>query len=183
MACLALGLAVFTTVPAHAAVGEVYGPYILIDQASGHCIDNPNSSTSDNTTMIVYTCSGHTNQRWYNETAVTNSDYWTFNEVSRKCLTAKGASTADNAAIIQYTCNSGANERWVYQSVTCNCVNGTITIDGHQYAFDGYFKIKHLNTNRCITVKNASHTSGAALLQYNCDSAGSNVFMQYHPIS
>ncbi|WP_460624407.1 RICIN domain-containing protein [Kineosporia babensis] len=180
MLVVVIGLGVFTSTSAQAA--GPWGPYLLIDKASGHCIDNPNSSTGNDTTMIIYTCSGNNNQRWLNSTPVTSTDYWTYNAASGKCLTVKAGATTNNAAIIQYTCNTGTNERWKYESTTCNCVNGTITVGGRQYAFVGYFKIKNLKSGRCITVKNASRASGSPLLQYDCSSPGSNVFMQYRPL-
>jgi hypothetical protein len=168
--------------PAH-AIGEVYGPYLLSDGVN--CIDNPNSSSSNNTVMIIYTCSGNSNQLWSNETAVTNSDYWISNGASGKCLTVSNPSTAgNNTPIIQYSCNSGTNERWKYeQQQPCSgscAINNPWILNGVRYNFVGFFKIKTLlSGGRCITVKNASHTSGATLLQYDCSSPGANVWMQY----
>lgn len=179
MACLAIGMVMFAPASAH-AVGERYGPYLYINTAGGMCLDNPNSSTANNTQMIVYTCSGGQNQQWWNKLEYTNSDFWTYNNASLLCLTVLNNRTDDNAPIIQFTCNSGSNERWVYQTVSCNCTtNATRTFNGVTYKFVNYFKIKHLGTNECITVQNASRASGAKLLQFNCDSPGANVFMQY----
>jgi hypothetical protein len=183
IALVALGLTILTSTPALASIGEVYGPYLLIDVVSGKCINNPNSSQSNNTVMIIYTCTGTaSNERWDNETAVTTSDFWTFNVASGKCLTVQNASMSDNAAIIQYSCTNGANERWVYDKVTCTggcIINNPLIINGVQYRFIAFYKIENLNSGRCITVKNASRDSGATLLQYNCDTSGSNTWMQY----
>jgi len=133
--------------------------------------------------MIIYTCTGTAiNERWNNETAVTNSDFWTFNAASGKCLTVQNASMSNNAAIIQFSCTSGANERWVYDPVTCagGCIiENPKIINGVQYRFVHSYKIRNLNSNRCITVKNASRDSGATLLQYDCNTSGSNQWMQY----
>jgi hypothetical protein len=94
----------------------------------------------------------------------------------------QNASTTNNAPIIQYSCNNGANERWVYQRYTCSggcAVNNPWIVNGVRYNFVNFFKIKRLNSSLCITVKNASHSSGATLLQYNCSSPGANVWLQY----
>jgi endoglucanase len=63
--------------------------------------------------MTIYHCLGGADQKWYNETAVTNNDYWVFNAASRKCLTVQNASTANNAAVLQFTCNSPGSNEWV----------------------------------------------------------------------
>jgi hypothetical protein len=180
-ACIAIGLAVFSQAPAQ-AVGERYGPYLYINTRGGMCLDNPNSSTANNTQMIVYTCSGKQNQQWYNKLEYTNNDFWTYNNASLLCLTVLNNRTDNNAPIIQFTCNSGNNERWVYDQYTCpgQCAwPATKTFNGVTWKLVNVFRIRHLGTNECITVKNNSAASNQPLLQYNCASPGANVFMQY----
>ncbi|WP_433291642.1 RICIN domain-containing protein [Actinoplanes sp. CA-030573] len=163
--------------PARAA-GEIYGPYWLLDMSSKKCLADPGTSMSDNTTMVIWDCLGLDDQKWNNETPVSNSDYWTFNAASRKCLTVKNAVTTNNAAIIQYTCNTGTNERWTYEWHSLGGGLIPITVAGRGYFIDGYYKIKNLKSGRCLTVKNQGKTNGSALLQYDCDSPGSNMWAQ-----
>jgi hypothetical protein len=175
------GLAMLAPASAN-AVGERYGPYLYINTAGGMCLDNPNSSIANNTQMIVYTCSGAKNQQWYNKLEYTNNDFWTYNNASLLCLTVQNNRTDNNAAILQYTCNSGNNERWVYDKYTCSgeCAWPTTkTFNGVTWKLVNVFKIRHLGTDKCITVKNASRLSNQPLLQYDCDSPGANVFMQF----
>jgi ricin-type beta-trefoil lectin protein len=148
------------------AVGEVYGPYYLVDVNSGLCIDNPNSNPNNNVTMTIYNCLGGNNQKWNNET-------------SGKCLTVQNARPDDNAAVLQFTCNSGTNERWTYQSANPDNDLFVATIGGQKRITQKLFKIKNLNSGRCLTVKNASRNSGATLLQFDCTKAGSNVWAQF----
>ncbi|MFI5495623.1 RICIN domain-containing protein [Actinoplanes sp. NPDC051859] len=171
-------IALFTQAPAF-AVGERYGPYLLATLPGGVplCMDNP-MSTSNGTTMTISTCHGGTNQQWYNEKRDRLS-YWTFNRHGSKCLTVKGASHSDSAAIIQYACNDGPNERWIYEPVWAAGNTFTMTIGGRQYTSDKVFRIKNVNSSRCITVKDARHVTGNTLLQYNCDSPGINLWVQY----
>jgi hypothetical protein len=186
VALVAMGLGLSPSTSAHAAsIGEVYGPYLYIDGGSSNlCLNDPGPSTG-NVTMIVYPCQGTANERWDNETAVTTSDYWTFNEYSYKCLTVLNASKALNAPIIQYSCNSGLNERWAYDKITCSgtCIwPGSRTFGGVTYNLVAEYRIRNLNSGMCITVKNSDHTSGQPLLQWTCGAAGSaDVWEQYAP--
>lgn len=187
VALAALGLGLSPSMPAQAAsIGEVYGPYLYIDAGSSNlCINDPGSSTG-NVTMIVYTCQGTaSNERWDNETPVTTSDFWTFNEHSRKCPTVLNASKTLNAPIIQYSCNSGLNERWAYDKITCSgtCAwPGPKTFGGVTYNLVAEYRIRNLNSGLCITIKNSTHTSSQPLLQWTCGAAGSaDVWEQYAP--
>jgi Ricin-type beta-trefoil lectin domain len=186
VALVAMGLGLWPSMPAQAAIGEVYGPYLYIDAGSTNlCINDPGPSTGD-VTMIVYPCQGTaSNERWDNETAVTTSDYWTFNEYSHKCLTVLNASKDLNAPIIQYSCNSGLNERWEYDPIPCagTCArSGSRTFGGVTYNPVGLFMIKNLNSGKCITIKNSTHTSNQPLLQWTCGAPGSaDIWEQYAP--
>jgi hypothetical protein len=111
------------------------------------------------------------------------------NAASGKCLTVQNGSASNNATVLQYSCNNGANERWTYLPVPFSSVppppNMTevsfylINIGGKSYFSDKQFKIKNVNSGRCLTVKNASTDDGATLLQYDCNSPGSNVWAQF----
>jgi hypothetical protein len=75
LALVMLGAAVvLPQARALATVGEVYGPYFLVDLHSGKCADDPNSSTSNNTAIIIYSCLAGANQKWDDEPPVTDPD-------------------------------------------------------------------------------------------------------------
>jgi hypothetical protein len=185
VASVVLATAVFSSAPApaSAAVGEVYGPYLLVEESSGLCLDNPNSNPNDNVTMTIYNCLGGNNQLWYNNQRSTAPDYWTFNMTSRKCLTVKNAATTDNAPVLQFTCNDGGNERWRYNQVADDDLNYFIRFPGVTYVSDGrVFQIKNLNSDKCLTVKNRGTTNGSPLLQFDCSKPGSNRWKQFRQL-
>jgi hypothetical protein len=171
---------------AHASpltIGEVYGPYILVNEglepvgSAPMCLDNPNSNGSDNTRMEIYTCVYNApNQKWYNETAVTTSDFWTFNGASSKCLTVKGASTAEQAPIIQYGCTTGTNERWIYNATGAEYFG--FTLGGHTFGTGRDYHIRSVKSNLCIRPVNAGFTSKTLLEQVDCSLAGT-IWTQY----
>ena len=178
IAFVAIGvMAIAPQTPAVAA-GPVYGPYILATVGFGlpYCLDNP-MSTNNHTTMTISECHGGINQQWRNED-LGSAGYWTFSAYSGKCLTVLNALKTNNAAIIQYTCNDGANERWVYDRVPSNTRITLWTTGGREYTTDKIFKIKNVNSSRCITVKNADLFGGNTLLQYDCSSPALNNWAQ-----
>jgi len=177
---VAMGVAVVQT-PAH-AIGEVYGPYLLVNAGtfldSPQCIDNPNSNKNDNTIMTIYNCNGGSNQQWANETAVTSSDYWTFNEASHKCLTVQNASSAQSAKVLQFTCNSGTNERWTYTAVD-RSDTFTMILGGKTYTSRVVFEIENLKSSLCLGTSNGVLTSGTQLVQTGCSNISPNWWIQF----
>jgi len=119
-----------------AGTGNTY-----VGAASGKCIDDPNSSTTNATQMEIWTCNGGANQ----SLVASNGTL----QVEGKCLNASGAGTANNTPIIIYTCGSVANEQFSY-----NASNGTIV--GSQ-------------SGKCITVLGAATTDGSKLILYTCN--------------
>jgi len=81
-----------TTVP----TGQVTGN-------GAKCLDITGSGTADGTPIILYGCTGNTNQRW-----TANSD-GTYRSLG-KCLTASGT-TAGSAAVLS-TCTGATGQRW-----------------------------------------------------------------------
>jgi hypothetical protein len=173
LAVVVLGAAV--VLPQTPAFAEVYGPYYLQEMLSGRCIADPNASTG-NVTMIIWNCSGGGEQRWWNDDAPGGTNrYWIKNQTSGKCLTVQNASMSDNVPIIQYACNSGANEIWRYNRF--DDLTYFVTINGVLLSAYRY-QIQNVNSGLCITVKNASMANGSTLLQYTCNSPGSNSFLE-----
>jgi hypothetical protein len=139
------------------AAAAAYGPYGMFGYQSQKCVDDPNGSTA-NVTMIIYTCLGGGNQRWYLEDTDTGY-YQIVNQQSGKCLTVLNASTSNNAPIIQYACNTGDNEEWTLRNAW----------QDQNSPYFWYYDVVNRHSGRCITVKNASTNNGASLLQYTCN--------------
>jgi hypothetical protein len=143
--------------PSAAAAAEVLGPYEIVGEPSGRCVDNPNSSTA-NVTMVIWTC--HTprsaNQTWYFE-ATDSGYYWIKNQVSGKCLAVYGASTSENVQIIQYACNYGDNEEWKTRFVHRTFPGGR-----------DYYLLENRKSKMCISVAGDSNSNGAKLVQTLC---------------
>lgn len=162
------------------AQAQAYGPYYLIseDNNGGHCLDDPNSNTSNNTRMVIWDCLNGNNQRWYNDTQVapnaSPAQYWIKNQVSGKCLTVQNASMDDNAPVIQYTCNAGANEVWYYDYQNYDDVSWTHS----GYKYGPVYKIRNQKSQKCLTVTNNGITNGSTLVQFTCSAAGHNTFVE-----
>ena len=98
---------------------EVYAPsplvsgstYEITGAVSGMAVDDPASSTTAGTQLIVWTLHGGNNQRW---TATANGDgsYSLRNVVSGLCADVNGGSLSAGAAIIQWTCTGNGNQRF-----------------------------------------------------------------------
>jgi endo-1,4-beta-xylanase len=71
---------------------------------SGRCLDDPNSSTTDGTQLVLWDCSGNSNQQW------TYTAAGEFRILGNKCLDAGGTSNGVPAQI--YTCWGGDNQKW-----------------------------------------------------------------------
>jgi hypothetical protein len=116
-----------------------------VGAASGKCIDDPNSSTTNGTQLEIWTCHGSSNQQF----TATGGTL----QVLGKCLDAYNNQTANNTKVEIWSCNGGANQQWSY-----NSSNGTIV--GAQ-------------SGKCLTVQGASTSNGALLILYTCN-GGSN---------
>ncbi|MBY8877207.1 non-reducing end alpha-L-arabinofuranosidase family hydrolase [Actinacidiphila acidipaludis] len=73
---------------------------------SGRCLDVPNSSQTDGTSLQIYDCSGGTNQQW----TLTSGNALTV--YGNKCLDVPGHATAAGTRVEIWTCNGGSNQQW-----------------------------------------------------------------------
>jgi ricin-type beta-trefoil lectin protein len=125
------------------------------------CLNNPNSSLSNNTQMIIYTCSnlGEVNERWSFIPSV-NFPYpavWLDNIASSKCLTTKNAATTANTPVIQYTCTDNGNEVW-------KPTGAAAQVDGLDY----YVLSPQNAGGMCLAPLNSSATSGTKVVIQPC---------------
>src|SRR6476620_10366075 len=82
----------------------------VVNVGSGLCLDDPNSSTTNATQQIQYSCNSGTNQNWTFTPVSGTSAYAVANGASGQCLDISGRSTADNAQVSQSPCNSQTNQ-------------------------------------------------------------------------
>jgi alpha-galactosidase len=97
------GTAIFRVTPASGCGATE--PTGQITGTSGKCVDDSGSGTADGNPVILYPCSGNTNQHWQLPGDGTV-------RTLGKCLdTNGGAGTAAELA----TCSGGADQQWSYQ--------------------------------------------------------------------
>jgi hypothetical protein len=118
------------TMVANPARADVTGA--LQGVASGRCLDDPNSSTTNGVQVQIYDCNGQANQRWTS----TNSGQL---QVLGKCLDAYAKGTTAGTKVILWDCNGGTNQQWRInsdssitgvQSGLCLDVSGAATANG-----------------------------------------------------
>ncbi|MBG0563944.1 RICIN domain-containing protein [Actinoplanes aureus] len=142
-----------------ASAATTLGPFRIVGEDSGKCMDNPNSASGNGVGQIIYTCNRNfpINQQWYFD-ETDSGYYWIRNRASNKCLAVSGAAVTINVAIVQYTCNNGNNQEWLPKFWGTNP-------DGRDY----YYLVSRGGVTRdqfSIHVKNGSNSNSAALIQY-----------------
>ncbi|MCM2416813.1 ricin-type beta-trefoil lectin domain protein [Streptomyces sp. RKAG293] len=111
----------------------------LVSSASGRCLDDPGSSTTNGTQTVIWDCNGAANQKW----AATAGKALT--AVGGKCLDAAGTSAGSKVDI--NTCNGSTAQQWTLNA------NGSIT--GTQ-------------SGLCLDVTGAATANGSPVGLWNC---------------
>lgn len=112
----------------------------LVNSASGSCLDDPDGSTANGVQLIIWACSGGTNQ------SVTQSG--TALQILGKCLDAYGRGTANGTAVILWTCNGGTNQQWTFRA-------------------DG--SIAGVQSGRCLSPLNGNTANGTNIVLFDCN--------------
>jgi hypothetical protein len=111
---------------------------LLRGDASGRCLDVPNSTTTNGTPVQIWDCHGGANQQFTrNGTAL---------QTMGKCLDAPSNAAAGTRVQI-WDCHGGANQQWTLNS------NATIT---------------NVQTGLCLDVNGASTANGSAVIVWTC---------------
>ena len=76
----------------------------LVSAASGRCLDDPRSSTTNGTQFVVWDCNQGANQQFTGTGGTL--------QVLGKCLDAEGNGTTPGTKVVLWTCNGGANQQW-----------------------------------------------------------------------
>ncbi|MEU6389515.1 non-reducing end alpha-L-arabinofuranosidase family hydrolase [Streptomyces sp. NPDC046939] len=127
--------------PAQAA-----GSGALRGAGSGRCLDVPDSSRTDGTSLQVWDCSGQANQQW------TLTDSGELRVLGDKCLDVPGHATTAGTRVQTWGCSGGTNQRWR--------VNSDGTIVG-------------VESGLCLDVTNAATANGTPVGLWTCN-GGSN---------
>ncbi|MCX5380193.1 family 43 glycosylhydrolase [Streptomyces sp. NBC_00091] len=124
-------------------------------QHSGHCLDDPNQSTTDGTQYRQYTCGAGEEQRFdFRPVQGVADTYSLVNRHSGKCLDIRGVSTADGEAVHQWTCHGGTNQQFTLRHVAAND-----------------YQLVAVHSGKCVDVSGISTAVGALVHQWTCDSA------------
>lgn len=126
-----------------------------VAQHSGHCLDDPNQSTTDGTQYRQYTCGAGEEQRFdFRPVQGVADTYSLVNRHSGKCLDIRGVSTADGEAVHQWTCHGGTNQQFTLRHVAAND-----------------YQLVAVHSGKCVDVSGISTAVGALVHQWTCDSA------------
>ncbi|MCJ1676912.1 family 43 glycosylhydrolase [Streptomyces sp. APSN-46.1] len=126
-----------------------------VAQHSGHCLDDPNQSTTDSTQYRQYTCGAGEEQRFdFRPVQGVADTYSLVNRHSGKCLDIRGVSTADGEAVHQWTCHGGTNQQFTLRHVATND-----------------YQLVAVHSGKCVDVSGISTAVGALVHQWTCDSA------------
>lgn len=126
-----------------------------VAQHSGHCLDDPNQSTTDGTQYRQYTCGAGEEQRFdFRPVQGVADTYSLVNRHSGKCLDIRGVSTADGEAVHQWTCHGGTNQQFTLRRVAAND-----------------YQLVAVHSGKCVDVSGISTAVGALVHQWTCDSA------------
>jgi hypothetical protein len=74
---------------------------------STFCLDANGAGTSPGTKVIIWPCTGGTNQQW-----IFNGSGAVIGAQSGLCLDVSGGSTADGALAELWNCTGGSNQQW-----------------------------------------------------------------------
>jgi O-glycosyl hydrolase len=129
-----------TVTPGSGGTGGSSG--VLRGVGSGRCLDVPNASQSDGTSVQIWDCNGGTNQQW----TLTSSNELTV--YGSKCLDVPGHATAAGTRVQIWTCNGGANQHWQ--------VNADGTVVG-------------VESGLCLDVTSAATANGSPVEIWTCN--------------
>ncbi|MBG0827846.1 pectate lyase [Planomonospora sp. ID67723] len=141
-----------TATPAASASAPAAGAYVLVNAASGLCLDVPGKSTADGAQLAQHACNGGTNQTW-TLSNVSGGQRLTASH-SGKCATIKDAGASAGKAVVQQACATGAFHTW-----RLDLVSGSA------------YRVVNLGSGKCLNVKDGSTAAGAAVQQNSCDAA------------
>jgi hypothetical protein len=119
---------------------------VLRGVGSGRCLDVPNASQTDGTTLQIWDCNGGANQQW---TLTTSGQLTVYGS---KCLDVPGHATTAGTRVQVWTCNGGTNQQWRLNS------DGTVV---------------GVESGLCVDITGQGTANGSAVELWTCN-GGSN---------
>jgi len=118
-------------------------PIALVNPGSSMCLEDPGSSTTAGTHVVLWPCNGYKNEEW------TPPPGPVFSGIAGKCLDDRGDSTANLTKIDIWACNGTAAQSWTVEP------DGTLHVNG-----------------KCLDVHGAGTASGTLVDLYSCNGTG-----------
>jgi GH25 family lysozyme M1 (1,4-beta-N-acetylmuramidase) len=115
-------------------------PLALVNPASGSCLSDPGSSTTNGTRVRAASCDGYQNQVWTLPAGEVVS------QVPGRCATDNRNSAANGTAIVLRVCSNSGAQRWIAEP------DGTVRIHG-----------------KCLNVQGGGTSSGTPLKLWTCN--------------
>jgi hypothetical protein len=112
----------------------------LVNAASGTCMDDPASNTTNGTQLIIWSCNGGQNQLVTQNGATLR--------ILGKCADASGSGTGNGTRVVLSDCTSAANQQW------------NLRADG---------SIAGVQSGRCISPTNGATANNTPLVLFDCN--------------
>jgi hypothetical protein len=149
-----------SAVPAHAATSASMRPASvgsyseLVNLHTDKCADVAGNSRSPGAVIHQWSCAQDDNQLWAAEPIGDGHVVRLRNLHSQLCMSA-GSPYTNGVVIIQRDCDSGHLDNW-----------WQLSPDG-----DGFFKLIHVPSGRCLDLNNGSRDDGAKIQLWDCSTA------------
>jgi beta-glucanase (GH16 family) len=137
------------------------GRYVIVNAASGKCVDVAGASMADGGNIQQATCNTNLAQV-FDVTSTSTGVYKLRNVGSGKAIDVSSSSTADGANVQQWADN-GTNAQRFRASRTL----------GNRYV------LTNVNSGKCVDVTGASLNDGANIQQWGCNGTGAQQFHFY----
>jgi GH25 family lysozyme M1 (1,4-beta-N-acetylmuramidase) len=118
-------------------------PIALVNPGSSMCLEDPGSSTTSGTHVVLWPCNGYQNEEWTPPPGPVDSG------IPGKCLDDRGNGTANLTKIDIWACNGTAAQSWTVEP------DGTLRING-----------------KCLDVHRSGTASGTLVDLYTCNGTG-----------
>lgn len=121
-----------STSPSASASGPTTGTMVLINAATGKCLDTQGRVFANGTTEDIYDCNGTPAQSW----TVTAAGQLTVDN-GAYCLDDDAFGNTPGTKVVAWTCNGGANQQWTFRpdgSVISNSASLCIDVSGQANA-------------------------------------------------
>jgi hypothetical protein len=136
----------------------------MINEANGNCTDVPNSSATNGTQLIQWSCNSGANQSFtFNPVSGTADAYSIGTIAAGSCVDVEGAGDGDNARVIQWTCNNQNNQQF-----RLRVVSGS----GESRAFN----VISVASGKCLAPSGDASASNTTLVQLPCGSTASRAW-------